>query len=106
MESFFTVFFLAAFVIVAFSPHSTLSTYSSNFLICLVIGLARVVGLLTLEPENGTLEGQVAEAELGSALAMHVVAAKPLFLSKELVPESYLNRETDIFRSQVSPCFL
>lgn len=63
-------------------------------------GLARVVGLVTLEPEHGTLEGQDAEAQIGSALAMHVVAAKPLFLSRELVPETYLHRETDVFRSQ------
>lgn len=83
-----------------FLVSSTMGIVSSYLHASADPGLARVVGLLTLEPENGTLEGQVAEAELGSALAMHVVAAKPLFLSKELVPESYLNRETDIFRSQ------
>ncbi|KAG0587172.1 hypothetical protein KC19_2G145600 [Ceratodon purpureus] len=63
-------------------------------------GLARVVGLVTLEPEDGTVKDEEAEAQLGSALAMHVVAAKPLFLSKELVPESFIHSETDIFRSQ------
>jgi translation elongation factor EF-Ts len=67
----------------------------------LVTGLARVIGLVTLEAEDGVLKGQEAEAQLGSALAMHVVAAKPLFLSKETVPETFIHRETDIFRSQV-----
>lgn len=67
-----------------------------------VTGLARVVGLVTLEPEDGVLKDQEAEAQLGSALAMHVVAAKPLFLSKELVPETFIHSEADIFRSQVS----
>jgi translation elongation factor Ts len=61
-------------------------------------GLARVVGLVTLESEQGSLKNE--EAELGTALAMHVVAAKPLFLSKDVVPETFLHRETDIFRSQ------
>lgn len=59
------------------------------------------MGLVTLEPEDGEVDGQEAEAEVGAALAMHVVAAKPLFLSKELVPESFLQHESDIFRSQV-----
>lgn len=59
------------------------------------------MGLVTLEPKDGKVDGQEAEAEVGAALAMHVVAAKPLFLSKELVPESILQHESDIFRSQV-----
>ena len=59
------------------------------------------MGLVTLEPEDGKVDGQEAEAEVGAALAMHVVAAKPLFSSKELVPESSLQHESDIFRSQV-----
>lgn len=63
-------------------------------------GLARVVGLVALESEDGGSKDQEAEAQLGSALAMHVVAAKPLFLSKELVPDTFLHRETDVFRSQ------
>lgn len=71
-------------------------------MIPLVTGLARVVGLVTLESEDGVLKDQEAETQLGSALAMHVVAAKPLFLSKDLVPETYIHSETDIFRSQVS----
>lgn len=84
--------------------NSTLTTLPSshNFVILPITGLARVVGLVTLESEHGSLKDEEAEAQLGSALAMHVVAAKPLFLSKELVPDTFLHRETDIFRSQVS----
>lgn len=63
-------------------------------------GLARVVGLVTLEPEYGILVDQKAEAQIGAALAMHVVAAKPLFLSRELVPQVFLHRETDVFRTR------
>ncbi|KAH9539147.1 hypothetical protein CY35_15G043500 [Sphagnum magellanicum] len=64
--------------------------------------VARIVGLVTLEPEEGgqRLEGQELEVEVGASLAMHVVAAKPLFLSKELVAGSALQQELDIFRSQ------
>lgn len=65
-------------------------------------GLARVVGLVTLEPEYGILVDQKAEAQIGAALAMHVVAAKPLFLSRELVPQVFLHRETDVFRTRVT----
>jgi translation elongation factor EF-Ts len=65
--------------------------------------VARIVGLVTLEPEEGgqRLEGQELEVEVGASLAMHVVAAKPLFLSKELVAGTALQQELDIFRSQV-----
>ncbi|KAG0570078.1 hypothetical protein KC19_6G137000 [Ceratodon purpureus] len=63
-------------------------------------GLARVVGLVSLEPEYGILAGQDSEAQIGAAVAMHVVAAKPLFLSRELVPKAILHRETDAFRTK------
>jgi translation elongation factor EF-Ts len=72
-------------------------------LVALFPEVARIVGLVTLEPEEGgqRLEGQELEVEVGASLAMHVVAAKPLFLSKELVAGSALQQELDIFRSQV-----
>lgn len=38
---------------------------------------------------------------VGSELAMHVVAAKPLFLTKEAVTSEALGNERDILRSQV-----
>ena len=60
------------------------------------------MGLVSLEPEYGILAGQDSEAQIGAAVAMHVVAAKPLFLSRELVPKAILHRETDAFRTKVS----
>lgn len=71
-----------------------------------MIGLARIVGLIALEPDHGILQGQEPEAQIGTALAMHVVAAKPLFLSRELVPQTVIRRETIAFRSQVALVFL
>jgi elongation factor Ts len=44
---------------------------------------------------NGDLES------VGKQLAMHVVAARPLFLTPEDVPESDLNREKDILKEQL-----
>ena len=38
--------------------------------------------------------------ELGKKLAMHVVAAKPLFLSIDSVPEDIIEAEKDVLRSQ------
>lgn len=64
-----------------------------------------MVGLVALEPEHGMLEMQEEkDAEVGAALAMHVVAAKPLFLSRQFVSESSLKYELDILRSQVLVC--
>ena len=57
--------------------------------------------MVTLEPEYGILVYQKAKAQIGAALAMHVVVAKPLFLSRELVPQVLLHPQTDVFRSQV-----
>ena len=42
---------------------------------------------------------------VGSELAMHVVAAKPLFLTKELVPSDALENEREILKSQVFSLF-
>lgn len=64
-------------------------------------GLARIVGLLTLEPEEKCEGSSEAELQaLGSSLTMHVVAQRPLFLSKETVSAEALSRERDILRSQ------
>ncbi|KAL5714341.1 hypothetical protein ACHQM5_016319 [Ranunculus cassubicifolius] len=62
-------------------------------------GLGRLAGILTLEveDENIPLDPLV---RVGSELAMHIVAAKPLFLSKEHVSLEALESERDILKSQ------
>jgi translation elongation factor EF-Ts len=55
--------------------------------------------LITLEVEDG---GALFEPlkSVGSSLAMHIVASKPLFLSKELVPAHALQSEREILKTQ------
>lgn len=63
-------------------------------------GLGRIAGILTLEAKdsNASLD---AIHRVGSSLAMHIVAAKPLFLSKESVSSAALDSERDILKTQV-----
>lgn len=63
--------------------------------------MGRIAGLLSLEVEdqNDSLD---ALHHVGSELAMHVVAAKPLFLTKEAVSSEAMESEREILRSQVS----
>ncbi|KAM7492454.1 hypothetical protein LguiA_035375 [Lonicera macranthoides] len=62
-------------------------------------GLGRIAGILSLEVEdqNASLD---ALQRVGSELAMHVVAAKPLFLTKELVSSEAVENEREILKSQ------
>lgn len=62
--------------------------------------MGRIAGLLSLEveDENASLD---ALHRVGSELAMHVVASKPLFLTKELVSSEALENEREILKSQV-----
>ncbi|CAK9151816.1 unnamed protein product [Ilex paraguariensis] len=62
-------------------------------------GLGRIAGILSLEVEdkNASLD---ALQHVGSELAMHVVAAKPLFLSKDLVSLDAIENEREILKSQ------
>ncbi|XP_028085217.1 uncharacterized protein LOC114286266 isoform X17 [Camellia sinensis] len=55
-------------------------------------GLGRIAGILSLEVEDGntTLDSL---QHVGSELAMHVVATKPLFLRKDLVSSDALENE-------------
>ncbi|KAF2289004.1 hypothetical protein GH714_023779 [Hevea brasiliensis] len=62
-------------------------------------GLGRIAGLLSLEIEDGNSQLEALQ-RVGSELAMHVVAAKPLFLTKELVSSSALESEREILKSQ------
>ncbi|XP_051142779.1 elongation factor Ts, mitochondrial [Andrographis paniculata] len=62
-------------------------------------GIGRIAGLLSLEVENKDVPLDAVE-RVGSEIAMHVVAAKPLFLTKEDVSPDALGNERDILRSQ------
>ncbi|KAK3025507.1 hypothetical protein RJ639_042042 [Escallonia herrerae] len=78
------------------SSHGILSTYLHT---SPQPGLGRVAGILSLEVEdpNASLG---ALQRVGSELAMHVVAAKPLFLTKELVSSDAIENEREILKSQ------
>ncbi|GKU97788.1 hypothetical protein SLEP1_g10879 [Rubroshorea leprosula] len=62
-------------------------------------GLGRIAGILSLEveDENAHLD---ALQNVGSELAMHIVATKPLFLTKEKVSSDALDTEREILQSQ------
>lgn len=62
--------------------------------------MGRIAGLLTLEVEDGNSQLDALQ-RVGSELAMHVVAAKPLFLTKDLVSSEALESEREILKSQV-----
>ncbi|KAM4123752.1 hypothetical protein ACB094_01G180300 [Castanea mollissima] len=62
-------------------------------------GLGRIAGILTLEVEDGNSQLDALQ-RVGSELAMHIVAAKPLFLTKELVSSDALESEREILKSQ------
>uniref|UniRef100_A0A0D6R8N7 Elongation factor Ts, mitochondrial n=1 Tax=Araucaria cunninghamii TaxID=56994 RepID=A0A0D6R8N7_ARACU len=64
-------------------------------------GLGRIAGLLTLESENGSAPCDVLQ-NVGSNLAMHVVASRPLFLSKDHVSAEALEAERDILKTQAA----
>lgn len=66
----------------------------------LASGLGRIAGVLSLESED-QLSLSDALQRVGSELAMHVVAAKPLFLTRELVSSEAMESEREILRSQV-----
>ncbi|XWS47268.1 hypothetical protein CRYUN_Cryun14cG0137800 [Craigia yunnanensis] len=62
-------------------------------------GLGRIAGILSLEVENGNSQLDALQ-KVGSELAMHIVATKPLFLTKEFVTSDALNNEREVLRSQ------
>lgn len=69
------------------------------------IGLGRIAGIVSLEVENETTQLDVLQ-HVGSEIAMHVVAAKPLFLSKDLVSSEAIANEREILKSQVTVTLL
>lgn len=68
-------------------------------------GLGRIAGLLSLELEGSAYPSNAVD-RVGSELAMHIVAAKPLFLTKELVSIDALESEREILRTQVGDSHL
>lgn len=62
-------------------------------------GLGRFTGIVTLEVEDENVPLDALD-RVGSQLAMHIVATKPLFLSKELVSLGALESERDILKFQ------
>ncbi|XP_045829739.1 elongation factor Ts, mitochondrial-like isoform X1 [Trifolium pratense] len=62
-------------------------------------GLGRIAGILSLEVDGGKTQVDALQ-RVGSELAMHVVAAKPVFLTKELVSLDALENEREILKSQ------
>lgn len=66
----------------------------------LITGLGRIAGILSLSVEDKNSQLDAIQL-VGSQLAMHVVAAKPLFLTKELVSSDALESECEILKSQV-----
>ena len=72
------------------------------------VGASGVVGTAAALVRVGPVEGKDVPdetiREAGKKLAMHVVAAKPLYLSPETVPEDAIEKERDILKEQVSLC--
>ncbi|KAK4489099.1 hypothetical protein RD792_004893 [Penstemon davidsonii] len=62
-------------------------------------GIGRIAGILSLEVEDKDAPLDAVK-RVGSEIAMHVVAAKPLFLTKEDVSSDALDNEREILRSQ------
>ncbi|XP_012466048.1 elongation factor Ts, mitochondrial [Gossypium raimondii] len=83
-------------VVMSTSSHGVVSAYLHR---CPQPGLGRIAGILSLEVENEISQLDALQ-KVGSELAMHIVAAKPLFLTKELVTSDVLNNEREILKSQ------
>ncbi|GAB4825359.1 hypothetical protein Ancab_008230 [Ancistrocladus abbreviatus] len=62
-------------------------------------GLGRIAGIVSLEVDDPHTSLDLLQ-QFGSELAMHIVAAKPLFLTKELVSSDALESEREILKSQ------
>uniref|UniRef100_A0ACD5WUB9 Uncharacterized protein n=1 Tax=Avena sativa TaxID=4498 RepID=A0ACD5WUB9_AVESA len=76
--------------------HGVVTSYLHN---CPQPGLGRMAGLVTLVTEDSSAPLDALKS-VGSSIAMHIVAAKPLFLSKELVSAAAVESERDVLRTQ------
>ncbi|CAK7337155.1 unnamed protein product [Dovyalis caffra] len=65
--------------------------------------LGRIAGLLSLEIEDGNSQLDALQC-VGSELAVHLMAAKPLFVTKEDISSDALESELEILKSQRLPC--
>lgn len=59
-----------------------------------------MAGIVSLEIQDGNASLDALH-RVGPELAMHVVAAKPLFLTRELVPSDAMESEREVLKSQV-----
>jgi len=82
--------------ILSTTAHGVVSSYLHN---CPQPGLGRIAGLITLEAEDSSASLDALKT-VGSSIAMHIVATKPLFLSKELVSPAAIENEREILRTQ------
>lgn len=83
-------------IVMSTSPHGVLTTYLHT---SPQPGLGRIAGILSLEVEGGNSSLDALQ-RVGSQVAMHIVAAKPLFLTKELVSSDAIESEREILKSQ------
>ncbi|XP_048422244.1 elongation factor Ts, mitochondrial isoform X2 [Pyrus x bretschneideri] len=83
-------------IVMSTSSHGVVSTYLHT---SPQPGLGRIAGVLSLAVEDKITQLDPIQ-RIGSQLAMHVVAAKPLFLTKELVSSDALESEREILKSQ------
>lgn len=85
------------------SPNSTLVAYVHGK----VDGSSpagSAAAIVDLEGSGGDDDAVKAAAEAGKKLAMHIVAAKPLYLDVASVPADVVEKEKAILESQVSAC--
>ncbi|CAL5002735.1 unnamed protein product [Urochloa decumbens] len=82
--------------ILSTTAHGVVSSYLHT---CPQPGLGRIAGLVTLEAEDSSVSLDALKT-VGSSIAMHIVATKPLFLSKELVSAAAVENEREILRTQ------
>lgn len=62
--------------------------------------LGKAAGVVAFTADTAEARNTLADSGVGRKLAMHVVAAKPLFLSPTSVPQSFLDQEFAIFTEQ------
>ncbi|KAI5060405.1 hypothetical protein GOP47_0024825 [Adiantum capillus-veneris] len=87
----------------AFHVCSNSGLVSSYLHASLQPGLGKTAGLLTLNMKDGSVKAPLQlMSSVGESLAMHIVAARPLFLSKECVTKEVWEHEKSIILSQVS----
>ncbi|GAV68414.1 UBA domain-containing protein/EF_TS domain-containing protein [Cephalotus follicularis] len=83
-------------LVMSTSSHGVISTYLHT---SPQSGLGRIAGIVSIEVEDGSSQLEAIQ-RVGSELAMHVVATRPLFLTKELVSSDALENEREILKSQ------